>query len=235
MDTASSPNSSEARSDRNVPAPRVLITAGPTHEPIDRVRYIGNRSSGRMGIALAKACLDRGWPVTLLLGPLAANGISPPTHPQLQLLRFQTAAELQTLLHNHWPTHDLLLMAAAVADFTVANPGKGKIKRAGEQLQLELTATPDLLASLAPITRPDQRVVGFALEPAANLVADARSKLKRKKLDAIVANPLETMESTAITASLVLANEAVIESPTGMLKEDFAKWLLDHVSFLIKR
>src|SRR5688572_13295749 len=84
---------------------RVLITAGPTHEPLDRVRYIGNRSSGRMGIALAEACLSRGWPVTLLLGPVV---MPTPHHSQITLHRFRTASDLQRLLTEHWPAHDLL-------------------------------------------------------------------------------------------------------------------------------
>jgi phosphopantothenoylcysteine decarboxylase/phosphopantothenate--cysteine ligase len=211
----------------------VLITAGPTHEPIDRVRYIGNRSSGRMGIALAEACLARAWPVTLLLGPVVGNGISPPTHPQLRLLRFQTAAELQVLLHECWPSHDLLLMAAAVADYTVANPGQGKFKRTGDRLTLELTATPDLLASLAPITLENQTVIGFALEPTATLAPDAARKLKAKRLDAIVANPLETMDATDITATLLLSDGRSVAAPPKQPKPQFAEWLLNQASILI--
>ena len=91
---------------------RVLITAGPTHEPIDAVRYIGNRSSGKMGLALANATLRRGWPTTLLLGPTAIN---PPDHSQLTTIRFQSAADLRQLLAEYWPKHDVLFMAAAVA------------------------------------------------------------------------------------------------------------------------
>src|SRR5688500_7711901 len=99
--------------------PRCLITAGPTHEPIDEVRYLGNRSSGRMGIALAAASTRRGWQTTLLLGP---THLEPPQHSCLKVLRFQTAAELQALLHSQWPLHDVLLMAAAVADYTFDRP-----------------------------------------------------------------------------------------------------------------
>jgi phosphopantothenoylcysteine decarboxylase/phosphopantothenate--cysteine ligase len=200
------------------PAPRVLITAGPTQEPIDSVRYVGNRSSGRMGIALAQAALSRQWPVTLLLGPVAVN---PPQHSHLNIHRFRTAADLQALLQRLWPTHDLLLMAAAVADYRLSKvngqePGGGKIKRRGERLMLELAATPDLLASLAPINRPDQTIVGFALEEQADLATGAMRKLRDKGLDAIVANPLETMDSPTVTASLLLRDGRSVAAPPGI-------------------
>src|SRR5262245_9381568 len=94
--------------------PRILITAGPTHEPIDRVRYIANRSSGRMGLALAQAAIARGLRTTLLLGP---THLEPPNHSLLKTLRFRTTAELQNLLARYWPKHDVLFMAAAVADY----------------------------------------------------------------------------------------------------------------------
>lgn len=225
-------NPAKSRPTLDARSPRVLITAGPTHEPIDRVRYIGNRSSGRMGIALAEACLNRAWPVTLLLGPIAGDGISPPMHPQLRTLRFQTAAELQVLLHDCWPSHDLLLMAAAVADYTIANPSTQKMKRSDGRLTLELTPTPDLLASLAPMSRANQTVVGFALEPAHALAAEAARKLKAKNLDAIVANPLETMDSPDITATLLLADGRSVAAPANLPKGEFAKWLLPHIETL---
>jgi phosphopantothenoylcysteine decarboxylase/phosphopantothenate--cysteine ligase len=212
----------------------VLITAGPTHEPIDRVRYIGNRSSGRMGIALAEACAARGWPATLLLGPVA---IPPPQHSHLSVLRFQTAADLQRLLWEHWPGHDLLLMAAAVADYTVAGVAGAetraipqKIKRAGDRLTLELVPTPDLLASLSPITRANQTVVGFALEPAADLVRESLRKLEGKRLDAIVANPLATMDSPDVSATLILADGTTLPAPANASKTAFASWLLDRLA-----
>lgn len=227
-----------APSHGNTPALRVLVTAGPTHEPIDRVRYLGNRSSGRMGLALAEACIARDWPVTLLLGPAA---ISPPHHSHLAVHRFQTAADLQRLLHEHWPSHDLLLMAAAVADYTVAGVKQDaaahesksrseKIKRSGDRLTLELVATPDLLAGLASITRPDQFVVGFALEPASTLATEAARKLRSKRLDAIVANPLETMDAPDVSATLLFADGRNVVAPPVMAKKAFAQWLLDQLA-----
>ncbi len=230
-------DSSSPRSSADSARPRVLITAGPTHEPIDGVRYIGYRSSGRMGIALAEACIARGWPATLLLGPVA---IPPPQHSHLSVLRFQTAADLQRLLWEHWPRHELLLMAAAVADYTVANVGGAdshaipeKLKRGSHRLILELVPTPDLLASLSPITRPSQTVIGFALEPAADLMRESLRKLQGKRLDAIVANPLETMDSTEIRATLVLSDGRSINAPGPLAKRDFAHWLLEQIEPLL--
>lgn len=200
-----------------------------------------------MGIALAEACLGRAWPVTLLLGPV---GISPPTHPHLTLLRFQTAAELQVLLHESWPKYDLLLMAAAVADYRVGEVGglqksevrgqksvggSGKIKRGNDRLLLELVPTPDLVASLNAITRFDQVVVGFALEPQANLLAEAKRKMARKGLHAIVANPLKTMDAPDITARLLFADGHMVVAPENLAKERFAEWLLDQLGPAIKR
>lgn len=182
-----------------------------------------------MGLALAEECLKRAWPVTLLLGPTAIN---PPQHSQLITHRFRTAADLQRLLYQHWPAHDLLLMAAAVADFTVADASHEKIKRADGRMSLELLPMPDLLASLAPLTRPDQTVVGFALEPQATLAAEAVRKLAAKRVDAIVANPLETMESPDITATLHLRDGRSIAAPSNISKPLFAGWLLDQLKWI---
>lgn len=204
--------------------PRVLVTAGPTHEPIDQVRYIANRSSGRMGIAIAQAALGRAWPVTLLLGPTT---VQPPTCSQLRTLRFQTATDLQGLLRQEWPSHDILFMAAAVADFTPIRANAGKIRRSGKRTVLDLKPMPDLLAELADLTQPAQRVIGFALEPAETLIESAREKLRRKRLDAIVANPLETMDSPTVTATVLFRDGTTIPAPPDIEKSQFAEWLLE--------
>jgi phosphopantothenoylcysteine decarboxylase/phosphopantothenate--cysteine ligase len=208
-------------------APRLLITAGPTHEPIDAVRYLGNRSSGRMGLAIAAAAARRGLPVTLLLGPV------PPTPPESSAVvvrRFRTAAELKALMKDAWPNHDVLIMAAAVADYRPkGSDERSKIRRQAAGLTLELEAIPDLLMESATTARPDQAIVGFALEPAAELDAGAVSKLKRKGIDAIVANPLETMDSDRVTATLILASGRSIRPPADLAKADFADWLLDRL------
>jgi phosphopantothenoylcysteine decarboxylase/phosphopantothenate--cysteine ligase len=204
------------------------VTAGPTHEPIDSVRYIANRSSGRMGLALADAAVQRRLPTTLLLGP---TPLRPPEHSLLTTLRFQTTADLESLLKQHWPAHDVLIMAAAVADYSPtpsAADSSGKLKRGGP-MTLQLEPTPDLLAGLTTMTRPDQTVIGFALEPHDRLVTSAQDKLVRKHLHAIVANPLETMDSPIISARVFLPGGKVLKPEPSIAKEQFAEWLLDQL------
>ncbi len=207
-------------------APRVLITAGPTHEPIDAVRFIGNRSSGRMGSALATQAAARGWDVTLLMGPLTVL----PTDSRIRILRFRTAADLQALLRTNVPEADVLIMAAAVADYRPkVDPAffGGKFRRKSENLQLELEPTPDLLAEVAATRRPDQLMVGFALEPREELLESARAKLTRKKIDMVVGNPLETMDSATVEAIVLDAHGPEHRTPSTMTKEDFAPWLFE--------
>lgn len=206
---------------------RILITAGPTHEPIDRVRYLANRSSGRMGVALAEAAADRGWPVMLLLGPAPTP---PPERSDIRTLRFQSTEELSQLLDAHWPHHDILIMAAAVADYRPAEPARAKLKRTGEPITLTLHPTPDLLAQAAANRRDGQVVIGFALEPADQLIESAQAKLRRKGADAIVANPLKTMDSSHITATIVLPDREPIPAQPNLEKPAFARWLLDQLS-----
>ncbi len=207
--------------------PRLLLTAGPTREPIDAVRYIANRSSGRMGLALAEAAISRLHPTTLLLGP---THLQPPESTLLAVERFQTTAELQMALHLHWAAHDVLIMAAAVCDYRPTNPDPtGKLPRTADPLSIEFEPTPDLLSELASMTRPDQTVIGFALEPPDRLKESAQRKLMRKRLDAIVANPLRTMNSEKITATLFLHTGQTLQPPEKMPKLEFAHWLLDQV------
>ncbi len=209
----------------------VLIAAGPTHEPIDGVRYLANRSSGRMGIALAEAATSRGLPTTLLLGP---TPLAPPQHSQLTTRRFQTTAELQTLLGELWPGHTVLIMAAAVADYRPARPEGPAAKRPRSgSWTLELEATPDLLAGLAAAARPDQLTIGFALEPADRLADSAREKLAAKNIDGIVANPLETLGDDLISGTLLLRDGTEHVPPhTPCTKRVFAQWLLDRIEQL---
>lgn len=216
---------------------RLLITAGPTYEPIDAVRFIGNRSSGRLGSALADHAARAGWSVRLLLGPNAIE----PADPGVELVRFRSTADLEALLAEHLPDSDVLIMAAAVADYR-PEPGsvrsEGKHRRTGESLVLKLEATPDLLAGCAAVARPDQLLVGFALEPEAELLASARAKLARKSIDLIVANPLETMESPAIHARLIGNPDrgfpVDIATDGPMPKDAFAGWLLEHLTPLAR-
>ena len=207
-------------------APRLLISAGPTHEPIDAVRYLGNRSSGRLGCALATASVAAGCPTTLLLGPTACPA---PEDSAITTHRFQSCADLQSLLAECWPKHDLLLMAAAVADYrprTVRTDEK--LRRTPGRMSLELEATPDLLAELAANSRSDQFRIGWALEPRERLIESARAKLERKQLDAIVANPLGTLDSDEIEPVLLLADGSMHRpSSKRLAKSDFAVWLVE--------
>ncbi len=206
-------------------ARRLLITAGPTHEPIDAVRFIGNRSSGRMGTALATHAAARGWEVTLLMGPAPIA----PTDTAVRMVRFRSCADLQALLAKETPGADVLVMAAAVADYRPkVDPAffGGKFRRKSENLTLELEPTPDLLAQVASTRRPEQYMVGFALEPRAELLQSARDKLVRKKVDMVVGNPLETMDSTDVEAIVLTARGEEFRTPSLMTKADFAPWLL---------
>jgi len=206
----------------------MLITAGPTHEPIDAVRFIGNRSSGRMGSALAQEAAKRGWEVTLLMGPAAVL----PTDSRVRIHRFRTCADLQALLRQHVPHADALVMAAAVADYRPKVDPQffgGKFRRKNEELSLTLEPTPDLLAEVAAARRPEQLMVGFALEPRDELLASARAKLTRKKVDMVVGNPLETMDSDTVEAIVINKDGSEVRTPGTLTKPDFAPWLLDHI------
>jgi phosphopantothenoylcysteine decarboxylase/phosphopantothenate--cysteine ligase len=164
---------------------RVLISAGGTREPIDGVRFVGNRSSGRMGFALAEAAARRGAAVTVI----AAN-VGLPRTDGIEYVDVVTAAELAAAARERFGSADVLLMAAAVADYRPADPHQGKLKKSdtGPELLLRLVRTEDVLSSLAETRRPEQRVIGFAAEHGEGGVAYARGKLERKGLDAVVLN-----------------------------------------------
>jgi len=199
---------------------RVLVAAGPTHEPIDDVRYIGNRSSGRMGTSICRAFLDAGCQVTLARGPGVASVDGCADR------RFGTAAELLELLKKEWPAHQLLVMAAAVADYRPARRVDGKLRREDGPLTLALEPTEDILSGLAGARHDRQYVVGFALERPEELAGSAAAKLARKRADAIVANPLETMDSTHVDGHVLFADGRTMSPPGGrMAKPAFAAWL----------
>jgi phosphopantothenoylcysteine decarboxylase/phosphopantothenate--cysteine ligase len=165
---------------------RVLITAGGTREPIDSVRFLGNSSSGRMGLALAEAARARGAQVTLV----SAN-VALPSSPEIVRVPVRTAAELEQACQAEFPDCDVLLMAAAVADFRPAVAREDKIKKAGQSgISLELEATNDVLAGLSEQRRPGQTLVGFAAEHGPKAVELGRGKLVQKGLDAIVVNDI---------------------------------------------
>jgi phosphopantothenoylcysteine decarboxylase/phosphopantothenate--cysteine ligase len=169
---------------------RVLVSAGGTREPIDAVRFVGNRSSGRMGFALAREAAALGAAVTVV----AAN-VALPRDPRVTYVDVETAAELQQGCSAAFGATDVLLMAAAVADFRPAASVAGKLKKAdAERMRLELERTPDILSGLAAVRREDQTLVGFAAEHGAGALAYGREKLVRKGLDAVVVNDVSRMD-----------------------------------------
>ena len=209
---------------------RILITTGPTWEPIDAVRYIGNRSSGKTGLALGKAAREAGHRVTLLLGP----GVARPRWANLResIHRFETLSDLQQLLNTHFSEHDLLIMAAAVADYRPAQLLRGKHRREqGGGWPLHLESTPDLVAQLARRKRPDQRIIAFALEEPEFIDQRAAWKLAEKQVDAIVANPLSTIGADDIHP-LWLTAHGETARPGRMSKRQFAHWLLQRIESL---
>lgn len=206
---------------------RVLVTAGGTREPIDSVRYIGNRSSGRMGVALAAAAAARGAEVTLVAAPLS---VAPP--PGVSVIQVRTAAEMLGACEREFPAADVLLMAAAVADFRPATPAQSKLKKdQGLPAPIELESTQDILSTLASARRPGQVLVGFAAEHGQDAVSYGRAKLERKALDLVVVNDISRPD-IGFDAEY---NEVVIISAGGELhasrgrKEDIAVAILDEV------
>jgi len=164
---------------------KVLISAGPTYEPIDPVRFIGNFSSGKMGYALAEAMANRGAEVILVSGPVNLKAVN----PSIKTIRVQTASEMARVCFDEFPGCNIAVMAAAVADFTVETPAGHKIKKEENKLTLELKPTTDILARLGEMKQKGQFLTGFALETD-NETANARKKLQNKNLDLIVLNSL---------------------------------------------
>lgn len=171
---------------------RVLITAGPTHESIDPVRYISNASTGKMGYALARACLRMGAEVTLVSGPTQVSLKAWQTFAPLQILPVRSAAEMADATIHAFPQCDIAVLCAAVADFTPQTTETQKIKKQPNQttLTLQLQTTQDIAATLGSMKRPDQRLVGFALETN-NEVQNATRKMQAKHLNMIVLNSLQ--------------------------------------------
>jgi phosphopantothenoylcysteine decarboxylase/phosphopantothenate--cysteine ligase len=222
-----------AGADRPWAGLRVLVSAGGTREPIDSVRFVGNRSSGRMGLALAAAARSRGAAVTVV----AAN-VSLARPPDVRYVDVHTAEEMRDACEALFPDCDVLLMAAAVADFRPAQAAAEKIKKTGhERLALELEATPDIISALSRRRRPDQTLIGFAAEHGEQAVAAGRQKLAAKGLDAVVVNDISRPE----IGFEVDANEVTIVSAAEdrhvaiASKEDVARAVLETVDRLRTR
>ena len=214
----------------NLAGVRVLVTAGGTREPIDSVRFVGNRSSGRMGYALAREAGRRGAEVTLI----AANvGLEAPAG--VRILRVQTAAELAEACRNELARCDVLLMSAAVADFRPTGPVNRKFKKDEGVPRIELEPTEDVLRSVAQLRREDQLVVGFAAEHGEDAVELGRGKLESKRLDAIVVNDISQdgvgfdAEENEVT---ILASDGGERHVARSRKEHVARAVLDEVERL---
>jgi phosphopantothenoylcysteine decarboxylase / phosphopantothenate---cysteine ligase len=207
----------------------VLITAGPTREKIDPVRYLSNRSSGRMGYALAEAALRRGARVLLITGPTA---LKPPTGTEVS--QVQSAAEMSNAVLRLLPEATIVIKAAAVADYTVGSPAEQKIKRKGP-LTLELVPTTDILGEIAR-RKQAQIIIGFAAETE-NILENARKKLAAKSLDAIVVNDVSKegvgFDADRNAVRILTASETIVVPETT--KWDVAQRVLDCVVQLKKR
>lgn len=165
---------------------KVLISAGPTYEAIDPVRFIGNHSSGKMGVALAEEAAKAGAKVTIVLGP----GSVEPTNPDIKVLYIESAQEMYNTCTRLFKTHDIAIMSAAVADYRPSKVSVTKIKKQEAELTIQLEPTPDTLAALGKLKTKNQLLVGFALETN-NEVENAKKKLKNKNLDFVVLNSLK--------------------------------------------
>ena len=206
---------------------RILVTAGPTHEPLDPVRYISNPSSGKMGYAVAEQAKARGAEVVLISGP---THLKPPLGVGFKACK--TAGEMNSLVQECFPECDVLVMSAAVGDFTAEKLEKEKIKKTSREGQtLNLVPTKDILMEVSKI-KTQQFVVGFAAETQ-NLMQSALEKLRNKKLDLIVANDISApgigFQSDNNQVTLVDSNEQVENLPR-MTKQEIANILLDKIS-----
>jgi phosphopantothenoylcysteine decarboxylase/phosphopantothenate--cysteine ligase len=208
----------------------LLISAGPTYEPIDPVRFLGNRSSGKMGYALAECAMRRGAIVTLVSGPTAI------TAPAVsEFVPVETSAQMRSALLERFPRASITIMSAAVSDFAPAKMAGQKIKREAA-LHLDLQPTADILAELGSQRAPGQLLVGFAAETE-NLAENARRKLDRKHLDAIVLNDVSRPGigfSSERNAGQIITTEEMIEIPE-MTKFEMAGRILDTVAALQAR
>lgn len=205
---------------------RILVTAGRTEEKIDPVRFLTNRSSGKMGFALAEAAVLRGAQTTLISGP---NHLTP--FPEVKLIRIQSAEEMAQAVFEEWTNQDALIMAAAVADFRIAHISKNKLKKQNAVLSLELEKTEDILTKLGQ-QKGDKILVGFAVETE-NVLENATAKLKSKNLDFIVTNnPLEPGAGFGTDTNVVnlLDQTGSVETLPRMSKAAVAERILDKLS-----
>jgi phosphopantothenoylcysteine decarboxylase/phosphopantothenate--cysteine ligase len=202
---------------------RIVVTAGGTQEPIDPARHIGNRSSGRMGFALAEAARDRGAEVTLITAPTQL-----PEPDNIEIIRVRTASEMKEAVTKAVKKAGALIMAAAVADYRPKSPAQSKVKKQSHELTLELVRTPDILSEV----KGGFIRVGFAAE-SEDVVANARKKLTQKGLDLIVANDITEPESgfgADTNKVTIIDKQGNLESLPLMSKREVAERILDRVA-----
>lgn len=203
---------------------KIMITAGPTYEKIDPVRFIGNFSSGKMGYAIAEECAARGADVTLISGPVNLSA----DHPNIRVIKVMSAGEMYDACIKIFPDYDAAILAAAVADFSPKQYVNSKIKNRGGEKDLLLTPTRDIAASLGKIKKVGQRLVGFALETD-NEIANAEKKKKEKNFDFIVLNSLKdkgagfSVDTNKIT---IISDDGIRKFPLKSKKE-VAKDIID--------
>lgn len=208
----------------------ILITAGPTYEKIDPVRFIGNYSSGKMGYALAEACARRGADVTLISGPVALQV----QHPAIRRIDVESAEQMYQAAIRIYPQANAGILCAAVADFTPETVASNKIKREGENLLVRLKPTQDIAAALGKIKRPDQRLVGFALETYDEQI-HAQEKRKRKNFDFIVLNSLNDAGAgfRCDTNKITILDESGITPYPLKDKHEVASDIIDKLSAIL--
>lgn len=205
---------------------RVLVTAAGTYEPIDPVRYIGNRSSGKMGYAIAKEAQRRGAEVVLVSGPSALTAPA-----GVKLIKIESAADMRTAVLAEYPTVDIVIKAAAVADYRVKEVADHKIKKNDAELTLVLQKNPDILMELGQLKKPGQTLVGFAAETR-NLIEYAQQKIQKKNLDMIIANDVSKPGAgfnTDTNIIKIISRDENIEDVPMMSKESLAGIILDRV------
>ena len=204
----------------------ILVTAAGTREPIDPVRYIGNRSSGKMGYAIAEAARDLGANVTLISGPSALTPLA-----GVNFFKVESARDMRRLVLENFPESQIVIKAAAVADYRVKNVADHKIKKNDEEMTLVLEKNPDILKELGQKKQKGQVLVGFAAETQ-NLIQYAQSKLEKKNLDMIVANDVSKPQAGFnVDTNLIklLKRDGSIEELPLMSKKDLAYIILNHV------
>ena len=214
-----------ARREGRLRGQRILITAGPTYEKLDPVRFIGNYSSGKMGIALANECLAQGADVELVLGPCA---LELPHSTLLHTTHVESAAEMYHAATSLFPACSAGIMCAAVADFTPDTCAEEKIKREGEQLVLHLNPTQDIAAAIGNMKTINQKLCGFALETH-DAMSHAKEKLQRKHLDMIVMNSLQDAGAgfRVNTNKVTIITPDEVESLPLQSKTDVAKEIIN--------